>query len=118
MGGGDGVGLFQGEGGLGVLAARLAVGAGASTKETRFHLEPLTRQFELDRFHYALIGAGLAVLLVACTNLTNLQLARGLGRRSELALRSSLGPSRRQIITQLTIEPPLIAGAPLLPPAL
>ncbi|MDQ2668329.1 MAG: FtsX-like permease family protein, partial [Gemmatimonadota bacterium] len=75
--------------------------------------KPISRQFEAQRFHYALIGAGIAVLLVACTNLANLQLARGIGRASELALRSALGASRRQIVVQLMIESAVLAAGAL-----
>ncbi len=99
-----GVTLEQAERELNLLAARIALGENEQSKDARFALKPLTQQFEARRFHYALIGAGIAVLLVACTNLANLQLARGIGRASELALRSALGASRRQIVIQLMIE--------------
>ena len=89
---------------LNLLAARIALAEHQDVKEARFDLKSIKGQFEVQRFHYALIGAGIAVLLVACTNLANLQLARGLGRASELALRSALGASRKQIVTQLMIE--------------
>ncbi|MEO7458456.1 MAG: ABC transporter permease [Gemmatimonadaceae bacterium] len=92
-----------------ILSARLALAEGADMKESRFAVEPMKRQFQVQRFHWALIGAGLAVLLVACTNLANLQLARGLGRASELALRSAVGASRRQIISTLMIEGAVLA---------
>ena len=100
----DGFALEDAERELNLLAARIALGEHEQTKDARFALKPVGRQFEVQRFHYALIGAGLAVLLVACTNLANLQLARGIGRASELALRSALGASRRQIVVQLMIE--------------
>ena len=99
-----GVGVAEAERELNLLAARIALGEHEDTKDARFALKSIKGQFEAQRFHYALIGAGLAVLLVACTNLANLQLARGLGRASELALRSALGASRKQIVVQLMIE--------------
>jgi len=94
---------------LAALAARLALAAGVKPGDTGFLLTPVSRQFHIDRFEYMLIGAGVAILLVACTNLANLQLARGLTRSAELALRSSLGASRRQIISQLMLESGVLA---------
>ena len=99
---------------LTLLASRIALGENEQTKDARFQLKPIGRQFEVQRFHYALVGAGIAVLLVACTNLANLQLARGIGRASELALRSALGASRRQIVVQLMIESVVLAVGALI----
>src|SRR5690349_10736038 len=51
------------------------------------------------------------VLLIACTNLTNLLLARSVCRRAELSLRSALGARRRDLIRQLLCEALVLSAA-------
>lgn len=58
---------------------------------------------------YLLIAVAGLVLVVACSNLANLSLARGSARQHEFAIRRALGASRSQLVRELLSESVLIA---------
>jgi len=107
-----GVSIDQAEADLGVIMERLA----REYPETNGNVAPLVRPFrdlntsgEIWIVFVGLMGAVCLLLLIACANVANLLLVRGVTRGREIAVRLSLGATRRQIVRQLLVESLLLA---------
>jgi putative ABC transport system permease protein len=66
---------------------------------------------DISGLEWLLIGAAMAVLAIACSNLANLVLARGVARQHDMAVRLSLGARRSDIIRGVLAECVVIALA-------
>lgn len=74
--------------------------------------QPLVRDpLRLNDMIWLLIGTAFAVLVIACANLANLVLARGLAKQRDMAIRLSLGARRRDIVNGVLAECLVIALA-------
>ena len=75
-------------------------------------VQPLLYSFtgpQLRQTVYAMLGATLVVLFIACVNVMNMQFGRAALRAKELAIRGALGATRWRIIRQMLTESLLVA---------
>jgi putative ABC transport system permease protein len=112
----DGVTLGQAQAEMRTIANRIAQAYPATNAGMTAHTEALLDGIngEYTPMYYRLLmGATLFVLLVVCANIANLQIARGISRRPEIAMRRALGAGRWRLTRQLLIENVLlgVAGA-------
>jgi putative ABC transport system permease protein len=107
-----GVTLQQAQADMDGVAKRIAADYPKSNKGWGASVEPLKNDFlPRERIHslWLLLGAVFAVLLIACANIANLLLANGTARRQEIAIRTSLGATRREVFSQFLTESLLLA---------
>jgi len=107
-----GVTIKQAQSNMDSVTANIAKAYPKSDKGWDSYVEPLKNDFlpkERIQTLWYLLGAVGFVLLIACVNVANLLLTRGSARSKEVAVRISLGASRRDIFAQFLIENLLLA---------
>jgi len=111
----DEIQLAQAQAEMDAIADRLAGSYPATNAGISVALEPIEDmywggEFGLRRMLLVVMAAVTFVLLIACVNVANLLLARGIHRSREIAIRTSLGATRRRIVRQLFVESLLLAA--------
>src|SRR6478672_12682907 len=106
-----GVTLEKARAELDVIAVRLEQQYPESNKNRRVQIDSLldAKVGNVRRALWILLGAVSFVLVIACSNVANLLLARAAAREKEMALRAALGAGQWRITRQLLTESGLLA---------
>ena len=102
-----GVSIDQAQAQMDTISARLAHAYPESNKGRGIKVELFADTIvgpELRQSLYLLLAAAGMVLLIACANIANLTLARGVVREREVAIRASLGAGRWRLVRQFLTE--------------
>jgi putative ABC transport system permease protein len=108
----DGVSLEQARAELKTIGQTLAMQYPTTNKDLWPHADPFSERVlgpQVPTLFWALMGAVAFVLLIACSNVANLLLAKAAGRSGEMSVRVAVGASRWQIVRQLMVESLLLA---------
>ncbi|HEY6970761.1 MAG TPA: ABC transporter permease [Candidatus Angelobacter sp.] len=108
-----GVSLDRARAELDTIAANLEREYPATNEGRKFDLALLRKQVLGETRHYIIIlmWSAVFVLLLACANVANLQLARTLGQQKEFAVQVALGASRWRIARQVLVESVMLSLA-------
>ncbi len=108
-----GLGVSQVNDELNALATRIAQRTPETNKGVELIAKPVNQQFNgriTDAVWIAFISVGGLLVLIACSNVANLLLARSVQRSREIAIRVSMGATRWRIVRQLLVEGMLLAA--------
>jgi putative ABC transport system permease protein len=98
---------------MNVVTQHIADAYPQSNKSWGSSVEKLQNDFfgrDTQNSLWLIMGAVVFVLLVACANVANLLLARGMARQKEIAVRASSGASRGELFRQFLTESLMLAG--------
>lgn len=107
-----GVSVEQARAEMETIGARIAQAYPEFKKGWSVALDPYASVIvgdQLKRSLQVLLAAVAMVLLIACANLANLSLARGIAREREVAIRASLGAGRGRLVRQFLTESLLLS---------
>jgi putative ABC transport system permease protein len=109
----DGVTIERARAGMNAIATRLAATYPNSNKSNGITVTPYYELVVRDirPALYMLLGAVGLLLVMGCSNLASLMLARAEARQRELAVRAAIGATRTALLRQLLVEAGLLAGA-------
>ena len=102
----EGVTIEQARAELAAIAAGIAERYPETNKDKTATMVPLVeaRKGGAGSVLYPLLGAVAFVLLIACTNVANLLLARAATRRREISVRAALGAGRDRLIREFLVD--------------
>jgi putative ABC transport system permease protein len=108
----DGVTVEQARAELQAIGRRLGEQYPKTNKDLWPHAVPFQERVlgpQIPLLFWSLLGAVGFVVLIACSNVANLLLAKAARRSGEMSIRMAVGASRRQIVRQLLVESLLLA---------
>jgi putative ABC transport system permease protein len=108
----DGVTVEQARAELQTIGRTLGEQYPKTNKDLWPHAVPFQERVlgpQIPLLFWSLLGAVGFVVLIACSNVANLLLAKAARRSGEMSIRMAVGASRRQIVRQLLVESVLLA---------
>jgi putative ABC transport system permease protein len=108
----DGVTVEQARAELKTIGNTLAAQYPETNKDLWPHADPFVERIlgpQVSLLFWSLLGAVAFVLLIACSNVANLLLAKAAGRSGEMSVRVAVGASRWQLVRQLLVESIMLA---------